>query len=222
MTWRRRTTRTSSCPRSMPLWRKHERVRLCLRPGSRVRIRAMRVGRSGRTSSSVRVTPRLSFERMAIVTDARWAGPAVKVFSVPAARSGAPPSPLRRARGREAVGGRGRLIKSPPGRCCLSEYMSRSSVEPDLCRTGAWWSCRWGRGLGRDRLPRRGAALVQAELVPVRVAHYGPRSFFGLIVAEPTTVAPSSKSPGPLPRRDHRRADQGEPGSLHASVRGLG
>jgi hypothetical protein len=46
-----------------------------------------------------------SFERMALVTDARWAGPALKVFSVlwpGKARA----FPARRARGRGALGGR--------------------------------------------------------------------------------------------------------------------
>ena len=54
-----------------------------------------------------------SFERMAIVTDASWAGPATKVFSVLWPGQGAR-LPARRARRRQALGGRqhGRLNAS--------------------------------------------------------------------------------------------------------------
>ena len=73
-----------------------------------------------------------SFERVAIVTNARWAGPAVKMFSVLCARTGAC-VPALRARGGEALGGRRRRLtptgwSSPPGARVQSAQITATSM----------------------------------------------------------------------------------------------
>ena len=78
MTWRRRTTRTSSFPLSTRP-SEHGKVRLVYVLGP-----AFDEYEADAVWEDVKLGVRhpASFERMAIVTNARWAGPAIKIFSV--------------------------------------------------------------------------------------------------------------------------------------------
>ena len=77
-TWRRRTTRTCSCPPSRRPSREHGKVRLVYLLGHEFDDYE---GEAVWEDLKLGVRHPTSFERVAIVTDARWVAPALKVFS---------------------------------------------------------------------------------------------------------------------------------------------
>ncbi len=78
-TWRRRTTRTSSRPAIEAAIAEHGKVRLVYVLGHEFDEYE---GEAVWEDLKLGARHTTAFERIAVVTDARWAGPAIKIFSV--------------------------------------------------------------------------------------------------------------------------------------------